>query len=343
MIRLNRTWTIKVSTPDTFGDLIGQARAITRLRSFVLRQAVTRALVLHGPDGVGKKTLARVLAQALICEANDKDGSACGTCRTCAARDFGITSFDGRLVSDEDFKQNAIINPKSRSLFEQQVVIIDGADEITTERLDQILKTIEEPKTRTVFVLLATNINSVRRAIRSRCFACRLSPLDDADARRLAHELMQLNGLENEGALDLVVATGMGLPMKLTSAVNVLSDFGMDDRRAILGALGLDWPKIFVCHLAHVLRNGVPIEALLGSSETLGTCSGMNKPDRLESDYARLFLLYMRECIVFGRGFAKGYHPALDLMDETDVASLASAWRLRFGSDDREEAHAGVV
>jgi DNA polymerase III subunit delta' len=163
------------------------------------------SLVFAGPDGIGKKQVAFALAQALNCldpvESDAGERDACGTCPSCSriARGLHPDVFTVRRPEDK----STISVSQARDLMRQigyrpfearhRVVVIDDADELGIDSQDALLKTLEEPPARNVFVLVTSRPNQLSPTVRSRCCVLRFAPLE---AREIAEALERIHGFE---------------------------------------------------------------------------------------------------------------------------------------------------
>ena len=181
-------------------EIVGQAKATSLLQRSLERQAVAHAYLLIGPRHVGKMTLALDLAKALNCEASDPPCGVCASCQKIASAkhaDVQIIDLAGAGGSVETKPQAEISIDQIRQMqhsaslppFEGRckVFIIDGAELLSNEAANCLLKTLEEPVGKVVFILLTTSERLLPATIVSRC-------------QRL--ELPRLTATEIEAALD---------------------------------------------------------------------------------------------------------------------------------------------
>lgn len=158
--------------PQTFGDLVGQQHVTGTLANAIKNDRVAHAYIFSGARGVGKTTAARILAKAMNC-ASGPTAEPCGECDSCREIAAG-TSLD---VIEIDAASNRGID-QIRELREMvryapaasrsKVVILDEAHMLTGEASNALLKTLEEPPDRVIFVMATTQPEDLADTIRSR-------------------------------------------------------------------------------------------------------------------------------------------------------------------------------
>ena len=174
--------------PRRFADVAVQTHVATTLRSAIEHDRVAQAYLFCGPRGTGKTTLARVLAMALNCEKRRKDREPCGDCSSCQRIWAGSASLDvveidaasNRGVDDaRDLRERAMYAPSGDDRY--KVYIIDEAHMLTKEAWNALLKIIEEPPPRVVFVFATTEPQKIANAA-----APILSRVQRFDLRRMS-------------------------------------------------------------------------------------------------------------------------------------------------------------
>jgi DNA polymerase-3 subunit delta' len=177
----------------SFREIVGHRRLKRLLARAVHSGTLPPSLVFAGPEGVGKKQVAYALAQALNClepvEAAGGGRDACGSCASCSRIARGLHP-DVLTIKRPDDKSSIAVS-QVRDLNRQvgyrpfearhRVVVIDDADELGDDSQDALLKTLEEPPARNVFVLVTSRPNLLSTTVRSRCCVLRFAPLASAE------------------------------------------------------------------------------------------------------------------------------------------------------------------
>ncbi len=190
-----------------FDSFLGNPQAVAAVREMLVTGRVPGALLFTGPDGVGKKTLALMLAKALVCETGPRDF--CGHCARCrkaeqmfaaaredsarrreikeaARRVEGLVYFDFQILEPftkfiltEQIRQLRAIAYTRPFEFPLRLFILDDAQTIHWQAVDLLLKVLEEPPETTRFILVCPNANELRSTIRSRCQRLPFQPVEE--------------------------------------------------------------------------------------------------------------------------------------------------------------------
>jgi DNA polymerase III subunit gamma/tau len=233
--------------PQTFRDLVGQGHVTDTLANAIRNDRVAHAYIFSGARGVGKTTAARILAKALNC-VNGPTAEPCGVCASCTEIAAG-TSLD---VIEIDAASNRGID-QIRELREMvryapaasrsKVVILDEAHMLTGEASNALLKTLEEPPDRVIFVMATTEPENLVDTIRSRSQHFHFRALTFAEITGRLQEIATKENLQIEqGALAVIARMAEG---SLRDALSLLEQaraycgdtIPADQVRALLGVV----------------------------------------------------------------------------------------------------------
>ncbi len=183
----------RVESNYRFGALLDQERPVFILRSFLESKRIPHALLFTGPDGVGKRTAATVFSMALNCgEPNADSGiEPCGACRSCRLirkdqhPDMHVLGSEGNGIRVAQVREllSAISLKPMEARF--RVIRIPDAQKLNLESGNALLKVIEEPPARTIFILSAPAAGDVLPTLTSRSQQIRFHPLSDTSVARL--------------------------------------------------------------------------------------------------------------------------------------------------------------
>lgn len=180
--------------PKTFADLVGQEHVVKALQNALDEGRLHHAYLLTGTRGVGKTTIARILAKSLNCE-NAQHGEPCGVCQSCTQIDAGryvdLLEIDAASNTGIDNIREVLENAQyAPTAGKYKVYIIDEVHMLSKSAFNAMLKTLEEPPEHVKFILATTDPHKVPVTVLSRCLQFVLRNMTAQQvARHLAHVL----------------------------------------------------------------------------------------------------------------------------------------------------------
>jgi DNA polymerase III subunit delta' len=190
------------------------------------------SLIFAGPEGVGKRLVAMSLAQAVNClapvDGDDGTRDACGACAACRKIDRRIHPDvmvlgpdEGTSIKIEQVRE--VVGQTAYRPFEgrSRVVVIDDADLLGVDAQNALLKTLEEPPSRNVFILVTARPATLLDTIRSRCCLLRFAPLS---SREIADVLMAQHGFDEHAARATAALAGGSFSRALASGGSELAE-----------------------------------------------------------------------------------------------------------------------
>ncbi|MEJ2056824.1 MAG: DNA polymerase III subunit gamma/tau, partial [Desulfofustis sp.] len=201
--------------PTTFSEVVGQKPVVRTLQNSLKRERVAHAILFSGVRGVGKTTLARLMAKALNC-ATGPAPEPCNECLSCTEINTGsaldLLEIDG--ASNRGIQEVRELRDKIKFMptsSRYKIVIIDEVHMLTNEAFNALLKTLEEPPAHVYFMFATTELHKIPLTILSRCQRFELKRVSSAE---LSEHFSRLAGLENvvlePAALALIVREAEG-------------------------------------------------------------------------------------------------------------------------------------
>src|SRR6188472_1632292 len=180
--------------PKAFSELVGQEHVVTALTNALARGRLHHAYLLTGTRGVGKTTIARILAKCLNC-VTGVTPTPCGVCPACldidAGRFIDLLELDAASHTGIDNMREILDNARyAPTAGRYKVYLIDEVHMLSKNAFNSMLKTLEEPPEHVRFVLATTDPQKIPPTVLSRCLQFSLTPLPRAAiGERLAHIL----------------------------------------------------------------------------------------------------------------------------------------------------------
>ena len=244
--------------PQKFQDVVGQKPVVRILQNALKRNRVAHAMIFSGVRGVGKTTLARIMAKALNCHNHAE--APCDHCSSCEAIKAGnsidLHEIDGAsnrgIQEIRDLKENLRFLPASEKY---KIVIIDEVHMLTTEAFNALLKTLEEPPEHVFFMFATTELHKVPITILSRCQRYELKRVSFVELVSFFGKIAAQEGVDvSPEALDIVAREADGSVRDGLSLLDQIFSFGgqtitEDDLTQVLGLVD---NRIFA-HLAAAL------------------------------------------------------------------------------------------
>ena len=236
--------------PQNFDEIVFQDHISKTIRNSIKKGRISHAYLFSGPRGVGKTTMARIIAKALNCIDGPTD-TPCGKCENCIeTRDgssFDVIEIDGasnRGIDDiKELRENVNFAPIK---FRYKVYIIDEVHMLTKEAFNALLKTLEEPPAHVVFIFATTEIHQIPETILSRCQKYQFKKIP---IKYLVNHLKFITEKEGypieEKALFQIARASDGSMRDAQSLMDQLvsfsdGDIGEEDALAILGVVPVD-------------------------------------------------------------------------------------------------------
>jgi DNA polymerase-3 subunit gamma/tau len=209
-VALARKW-----RPRAFADLKGQEHVVQALSNALTQGRLHHAYLLTGTRGVGKTTLARILAKCLNCESG-VTATPCGVCSACTQIDAGrfvdLLELDAASNTGVDNMREVLDNAQyAPTVGRYKVYIIDEVHMLSKPAFNSMLKTLEEPPAHVKFILATTDPQKIPVTVLSRCLQFNLKPMPPAlVALHLGEVLAQENVACESAALNLLARAAAG-------------------------------------------------------------------------------------------------------------------------------------
>lgn len=285
--------------PQKFSDVIGQDHVTRTLRNAIEQQRIAHGYIFSGHRGIGKTTIARILAMSLNCRSTDHPvPEPCGVCDSCVEIRQGnavdvieIDAATNRGIDEiRELREAARYRP-ARDRY--KVWILDEAHQITDAAFNALLKTLEEPPGHVIFMMATTEPEDIPQTIRSRCqhFSFHAVRFDEIVGQ--LQSIAKAEGIEaDDNALALVAEAGDGsmrdaLSIMDQAIATTTSRLTAADVRGLVGAVSSD---VLEDMLGAVERNS--------SEEVLTLVDRLMVEGHNPTHFARQMVRFLRNTIV---------------------------------------------
>ncbi len=234
--------------PQKFNELVGQEHIVRTLSNAIELNRVSHAFLFSGTRGVGKTTMARILARVLNCEKGPTI-EPCGTCSLCMEITEGhcidVQEIDGASNNGVAEVRDLIDNVQyATSSARYKVYIIDEVHMLSKSAFNALLKTLEEPPPRVIFIFATTELIKIPETILSRCQCFEFKPLSNAQITKQLELICGQEGIEIDAkGLDEISKVGAGSMRDAQSLLDQVIAYSgkkidADSVESVLGIVG---------------------------------------------------------------------------------------------------------
>ncbi len=285
--------------PQRFAEVIGQDHVTRTLKNAIEQQRIAHGYIFSGHRGIGKTTIARILAMALNCRATDKPTpEPCGVCESCTEVRAGsavdvieIDAATNRGIDEIRELRDAARYRPARDRY--KIYILDEAHQITDAAFNALLKTLEEPPPHIIFMMATTQAEDIPQTIRSRCqhFSFHAVKFDEIVAQ-LGAIAAKENIQADDEALAVLAEAGDG---SVRDALSIMDQAiaGCGDRlsgelvRGLVGSVG-----------SQLLEDLMGTVARSSSEEALRLLDRLMTEGHNPAHFARQLVRFLRNAVV---------------------------------------------
>ena len=302
--------------PNDFSEVVGQEHVVQALSNSLDNQKVHQAFVLSGTRGVGKTTIARILAKSLNCE-EGLDSKPCGKCPTCLSiadgsfMDFQeIDAASSRGVDDTKQLLETVMHMPSSSRY--KVYLLDEVHMLSTQSFNMLLKTLEEPPEHVIFILATTLPEKIPATVISRCLQFNLKNLTNKQLIERLSYILKEEGINFDmNAIEQIARAGRGSlrdSLTITDQAIAFCEGKLSDEAVanMLGTLPSD-------NVLKLIKN-------IAQRDPKSLLNNLNEISQLSIDYFRLMDLILENLQLLS--FAKVSEEILDEADLNKVEAL---------------------
>ena len=295
--------------PNDFSEVVGQEHVVQALSNSLDKNKIHQAFVLSGTRGVGKTTIARILAKSLNCEVG-LDSKPCHECSTCVSISEGsfmdfqeIDAASSRGVDDTKQLLETVMHMPSSSRY--KVYLLDEVHMLSTQSFNMLLKTLEEPPEHVIFILATTLPEKIPATVLSRCLQFNLKNLTNTQLIERLSYILKEEGIDFEdNAIAQIARAGRGsLRDSLTIADQAIAfcEGKLTDEEVakMLGTLPSD--------------NVLKLVKCIAERDSKSLLDNLNEINQLSVDYFRLIDLILENLQLLA--FAKVSEEILDEID----------------------------
>ena len=296
--------------PKDFSEVVGQEHVVQALSNSLDQNKIHQAFVLSGTRGVGKTTIARILAKSLNCE-EGLDSTPCHQCSTCLSISDGsfmdfqeIDAASSRGVDDTKQLLETVMHMPSSSRY--KVYLLDEVHMLSTQSFNMLLKTLEEPPEHVIFILATTLPEKIPATVLSRCLQFNLKNLTNRQLTDRLSFILKEEDVEFEmTALEQIARAGRGSlrdSLTITDQAIAFCEEKLSDSEVakMLGTLPSD--------------NVLKLVKSIAERDSKSLLRDLNKINQLSVDYLRLMDLILETLQLLA--FAK---VSKEILDEIDL------------------------
>ncbi|MFA6422913.1 MAG: DNA polymerase III subunit gamma/tau [Patescibacteria group bacterium] len=251
--------------PQKFNDVVGQDHIVYSLSGAILSDRISHAYLFTGPRGLGKTTLARLMAKAINCQNRKSDeNEPCGKCQSCLEISNGsslnvieIDAASNRGIDEiRDLKEKIRYLPSGAKF---KIYIIDEVHMLTEPAFNALLKTIEEPPAHAIFILATTDLHKVPLTIVSRCQKFDFHRAGPQTVKSKLDKIVKLEKFDiTPDGIDLISRLAEGSfrdGESILEQISSVSDGQQITSQKIENLLGIS-PKVFRLNLLKLINTG---------------------------------------------------------------------------------------